>query len=80
MTGQSATYFVERHKTLGIFNQYDFGVCSRNLRLKTPNNSSYWTVAKQFDIEKVLIELSKRYRANKVVLQGEIAGEGIQKK
>ena len=78
-TGQSATYFIEKHKTLGIFNQYDFGVCSRNLRLKAPNNSSYWTIAKQFDIEKVLIELSKKYRANKVVLQGEIAGEGIQK-
>mgnify|MGYP000398864833 CR=1 FL=1 len=61
-TGQSATYFVERHKTLGIFNQYDFGVCSRNLRLKTPNNSSYWTVAKQFDIEKVLIELFENPR------------------
>lgn len=79
LTGQSATYFIEKHKTLGIFNQYDFGVCSRNLRLKTPNNSSYWTIARQFDIEKVLIELSKKYRANKVVLQGEIAGEGIQK-
>lgn len=77
--GQSATYFIERHKILGIFNQYEFGVCSRNLRLKTPTNSSYWTVAKQYDIEKVLIELLKKYKAEQIVLQGEIAGEGIQK-
>lgn len=79
MTGQSATYFIEKHKILGIFNQYEFGVCSRNLRLKTPNNSSYWTIARQYDIEKVLIELLKKYKAEKIVLQGEIAGEGIQK-
>ena len=30
--GQSATYFIEKHKILGIFDQYEFGVCSRNLR------------------------------------------------
>ncbi len=77
--GQSATYFIEKTKKLGLFNQYEFGVCSRNLRLKTPTNSSYWAVAKQYDIEKVLIELLKKYKAKRIVLQGKIAGEGIQK-
>lgn len=77
--GQSATYFIEKHKILGIFDQYEFGVCSRNLRLKTPSNSSYWTIAKQYNIEEVLIKLLKKYKAEKIVLQGEIAGEGIQK-
>lgn len=79
LTGQSATYFIEKHKVLGLFNQYEFGVCSRNLRLKTQNNSSYWTVAKQYNMEEVLINLSKKYKANRIVLQGEIAGERIQK-
>lgn len=77
--GQSATYFIEKTKKLGLFNKYEFGVCSRNLRLKTPNNSSYWTVERQYNIEEVLIDLLKKYKANRIVLQGEIAGEGIQK-
>lgn len=79
LTGQSATYFIEKHKVLGLFNQYEFGVCSRNLRLKTPNNSSYWTIARQCNIEQVLMDLLKKNKATRIVLQGEIAGEGIQK-
>lgn len=79
LTGQSATYFVEKHKVLGLFNQYEFGVCSRNLRLKTPTNSSYWTIARQCNIEQVLMDLLKKNKATRIVLQGEIAGEGIQK-
>ncbi len=77
--GSSATYFLEKTKVLGLFNRYDFGVCSRNLRLKTPTNSSYWTIAKQYNMEKVLMELLKKYKAKRIVLQGEIAGNGIQK-
>lgn len=77
--GQSATYFIEKHKVLGLFNQYEFGVCSRNLRLKTPTNSSYWTIARQCNIEQVLMDLLKKNKATRIVLQGEIAGEGIQK-
>lgn len=79
MTGQSATYFIEKTKKLGLFNQYEFGVCSRNLRLKNPDNSSYWTIAKQLDLENVLKSLLNRENAKTIVLQGEICGEGIQK-
>ena len=79
LTGQSATYFIEKHKILGLFSQYEFGVCSRNLRLKTQNNSSYWTIARQCNIEQVLMDLLQKNKATRIVLQGEIAGEGIQK-
>lgn len=69
--GQSGTYFLEKHGS-----KYEFGVCSRNLRLTKPDNSSYWTIAKQFDIENVLKKLIGN--ANRIVLQGEILGDGIQ--
>lgn len=70
--GQSATYYLRklsRHK-------YEFGVCSRNIHLGTPDNSSYWTVARKYDIENVLQKLIGEYET--VVLQGEICGNQIQ--
>jgi hypothetical protein len=73
--GQSGTYFLVRHK--GLFRtKYTFGVCSRNLLLKMPNNSSYWTIAKKYNIERVLRNLigNNEY----VVLQGEIICTAIQ--
>lgn len=74
--GQSGTYFLVKnsHKLFG--KKYTFGVCSRNLHLPMPNNSSYWTIAKQYNIEKVLHNLIEDNQF--VVLQGEIVGEGIQ--
>lgn len=79
LDGQSSTYFIRKYKALGIIPKYEFGVCSRNLRLKTPTNSSYWTVAQQLDIENVLKSLLKKYKAEKIVIQGEICGSKIQK-
>lgn len=75
--GQSSTYFLEKTK-IGLISKYEFGVCSRNLRLKTPTNSSYWTVAKQYDMENLLKTIMQKFKAKKVVIQGEIAGTGIQ--
>lgn len=72
MDGQSATYFlrkVSKHK-------YDFGVCSRNIYLGTPDNSSYWEIARKYDMENVLKKLIGNY--DTIVLQGEICGDGIQ--
>lgn len=71
LDGQSATYFI-RKKGFG----YEFGVCSRNLRKTHPDSSSWWKVAKKYDIENVLKKIvgDKEY----VVLQGEILGMGIQ--
>ena len=71
LDGQSLTLFLEKK---GWF-RYDIGVCSRNLRLRKPNNSSWWTVARQIGAKRFLksFKLAKR-----VVLQGEIIGTGIQ--
>lgn len=70
--GQSATYFLRRISK----KKFEFGVCSRNIYLKTPDNSSYWTIARKYDIENVLKKLIGDRDA--VVLQGEICGDGIQ--
>jgi len=80
--GQSATYFLVRRPKFKFFGikfgkELVFGVCSRNLWLPKKDNSSWWTVAEQLNIESVL-----RYHIkpehNFIVLQGEIIGEGIQ--
>lgn len=72
MDGQSATYYLRKLSR----RKYELGVCSRNIYLGTPDNSSYWTVAKKYDIEGVLRKLIGDYET--VVLQGEICGNQIQ--
>jgi len=76
--GQSGTYFlVKKPKKFLFFNGgYEFGVCSRNLHLPKEDNSSYWTIAKQYNIKKVLEDIIGNNQF--VVLQGEILGTGIQ--
>ena len=71
LDGQSLTLFLAR-KGFGV---WDFGVCSRNLRLRKPDNSSWWTIAKQIDAKRVLKSFKN---AKRIVLQGEIIGTGIQ--
>lgn len=56
--GQSATYFLQKISR----RKYEFGVCSRNIRLGTPDNSSYWTIARKYDIENVLKKLIGEYQ------------------
>lgn len=72
--GQSATYYIRKWSRF----RYEFGVCSRNIKLETPDNSSYWTVAKNYNIELTLRDLAKKMNASTIVLQGEIIGPGIQ--
>lgn len=79
LDGQSGTYFlVKNPKKWYQFgkNTYTFGVCSRNLHLPKEDNSSYWTIARQYKIKQVLESLigDKQF----VVLQGEIIGDKIQ--
>lgn len=71
--GQSATYYLEK-----IGRKYHFGVCSRNINLTNDTNhgGSYWAVARQFNFEEVLKALIGKY--DRIVLQGENLGEGIQ--
>ncbi|HBY21642.1 MAG: hypothetical protein A2Y24_06220 [Clostridiales bacterium GWE2_32_10] len=77
LDGQSATFYLIKNKTLSkLWKPYIFGVCSRNLELTKPDSSSYWTIAKQYNIEDVLktLILDNQY----IVLQGEIIGSRIQ--
>jgi hypothetical protein len=78
LDGQSATYALLRIKRWLLKDKFKFIVCSRNIHLNRPNNSSYWAIAKQYNIEQVLKNLilsNDEY----IILQGEIIGEGIQK-
>ena len=78
LDGQSATYFL-KNKSKSLFGQkYEFGVCSRNLRRGKPDNSSYWSIARKYSIEKVLKGILIEGEFEYIVLQGEIIGEGIQ--
>ena len=77
LDGQSATFFlVKGKKTLFGKQKYIFGVCSRNFNLLKEDNSSYWTIARQFNMRSVLSKLigDKDF----IAIQGEILGEGIQ--
>lgn len=50
-----------------------FGVCSRNLELKEDDTNLYWSVAREFEVEKKLRALNKN-----LCIQGELVGPGIQ--
>jgi RNA ligase (TIGR02306 family) len=56
------------------FNNGEFGVCSRNMELKNDGQNTYWKIAEQNDLESKLRKLNRN-----LAIQGEIAGEGIQK-
>lgn len=77
--GQSATYFLLRNPKKRLFsnkNKYIFGVCSRNVYLLKEDNSSYWNIARKYNIKSVLEKLIGNN--DYIVLQGEIIGTGIQ--
>lgn len=70
--GQSVSFFTDFEKSWG-FKKKIFGVCSRNLWLKTPTQSKYWESARKYDMEKIL----KSYNG-RVSVQAEQVGVGIQ--
>lgn len=76
--GQSGTFFLVREKKKPIFNRkrFDFGVCSRNLRIWQQDTSSYWSVANKYNIESVL----KRNIGNSdyLAIQGECVAPNVQ--
>ena len=77
LDGQSATYFIEVKKQFVFFKKYLFGVCSRNMIVKKPNNGNHWTVAKKYDIESILKNIEKK-TGKGLVIQGEIIGGKVQ--
>lgn len=80
LDGQSSTYFVVKNPNIikRFWKPYLFGVCSRNFQLAVPDNSTYWKAAKKYDIEEKLIRYAKEYKANTIVLQGEILDPKVQ--
>ncbi len=79
LDGQSATYFVVKNpKWWQFWNPIIFGVCSRNVYLAKPDNSSYWKIARMYNIKDILVGIMKRYENKYVVIQGEIVGPGVQ--
>jgi len=72
LDGQSATYFLHKTWKWG-FPVWQFGVCSRNIWLKTPDNSNYWKIAKKYNIEKQLRKMGRE-----AVIQGEILNTNVQ--
>jgi hypothetical protein len=77
LDGQSVTYYLKRNKGRDLLKgKFEFGVCSRNNRLVKPDSSSWWTIAKELDIESVLKRLIDE--EDHVILQGEILGTNVQ--
>lgn len=76
--GQSGTFFLKKLPKTFLWSRqkYDFGVCSRNLRLYTPDSSTYWTVAAKYHIEDVLKKLIGDH--DFVAIQGECVGPRVQ--
>lgn len=76
--GQSGTFTLERIK--GKFpwskDKFDFAVCSRNLRKYIPDDSSFWSVAKRYDIEGILHKLIGDNQW--VCIQGECIAPNVQ--
>lgn len=74
--GQSGTFALVRHK--GLFkDKFEYIVCSRNLRLAYPDNSSYWKVSEKYQIENTLRNMIGD--RDWIAIQGECVGPKIQK-
>jgi len=74
--GQSGTWALVRHK--GLFrDKFEYIVCSRNLRLVHPDNSSYWKVSEKYQIENALKNMIGD--RDWIAIQGECIGPKIQK-
>ena len=75
INGQSSTFFLKREKLFGIIPYFDFGVCSRNLRLPK-GNSGIWSLVDKYDIEDVLKSIIGNH--DFVAIQGEHISPKVQ--
>ena len=83
LDGTSTTFFLDCTKR-----KHDFGVCSRNVRQMTPDQTNYhtsddvgnvyWEMAFKYDVNNVLEKIAKKHNVKRVVLQGETYGVSIQ--
>lgn len=77
--GQSATYALERKKGKYPWSKdtFDFSVSSRNLRRWKEDDSTYWFIARKYDIENVLEWLIGK-EDKFIAIQGEIIAPDVQ--
>jgi len=79
LDGKSATFFADRMpRRLGIFDNFDIGVCSKSCRLPRSYKSEYWSMYKKYNIKKMLKCIANEMNVDVVVIQGEIVGQKIQ--
>lgn len=83
--GSSATYILEVTNSHRLKKEYEFYVCSRNLRVFKETDpladagNPYWEMAEKYDIENKLKDyLDKQDKCRYVCWQGEICGPKIQ--
>ncbi len=83
--GSSATYILESVNTHPLKREYEFYLCSRNLRIfkevdpLVETTNVYWMMAEKYDIEEKLKDYIKKHEeCNHVCWQGEICGPKIQ--
>jgi RNA ligase (TIGR02306 family) len=76
--GQSGTFFLKKLNKKWFWKKqnYDFGVCSRNLRLWNEDNGSQWFVSKKYNLKNVLVELIGEN--DFVAIQGECVAPNVQ--
>ncbi len=72
LDGCSGTFFLHQ-KTKWGFPSWEYGVCSRNIWLKSKNNSHYWNVSDKYNLKSILRKLK-----TEIVIQCEVIGQKIQ--
>jgi hypothetical protein len=72
LDGQSASYFITKKKSF-FGTKFVFGVCSRNIYMKTKHNCNWWNVADKYKIKEILKSVNEN-----ICVQGEIIGPTIQ--
>ena len=75
--GSSLSALLIKTKTWYGKTKYEFILCSRNLRLWTPDGSYYWEMAQKYNLEATLKQMIGDNEW--VAIQGEVYGASIQK-
>ena len=77
LDGSSCTYYFVADEGIAINGQQSgkFGVCSRNLDLLETDDNAFWQVARKYDIEGKMREIS---HGGSYAIQGELMGPGVQ--
>lgn len=76
--GQSGTFAMVRRKKL-FRTEFEYIVCSRNRRLFTKDNSSYWAVSDRYHIEDKLRDYLEKHPEDEwVAIQGECIAPKVQ--